>query len=393
MKLTSGALFACLCIAALSSCNHAGNKTTTMADSVVLADTSMLTQPQAEAFEATIDGRQTHLYILKNKNIQAAFTNYGARIVSLFVPDRTNKLVNVNLGFDHVKGYQTSTEPYFGATIGRFGNRIARGEFSIDGKKYKVPVNNAPNALHGGPEGFQNKVWDASLSGDSSITFHYVSKDGEMGFPGNLDVRVTYSLHSNGELHASFEATTDKKTVVNLTNHAFFNLNGDGTILNHLVHINADRYTPVDSTLIPLGRHEAVEGTPFDFRKEKTIGQDIETDHVQLKNGKGYDHNYVLNDTEKYKGLKLAARVTGDKTGIRLSLYTKEPGMQFYSGNFMQSKNNLMGDKKDDLRTAFAIEPQHFPDSPNQPSFPSTVLEPGQTYKTQSVYKFDIVNL
>lgn len=349
------------------------------------------TQTSASAFEKTIDGKQTHLYTLKNKNgITATFTNYGGRIVSLLVPDKNGKLTDVVLGFESVEGFEKSTEPYYGATIGRYGNRIAKGKFKIDGKEYQSSINNTPNTLHGGKNGYQSVVWDGKQIDSSTVEFTYLSKDMEEGFPGNLNVKVTYSLTDNNEFKAVYEATTDKNTVVNLTNHAFFNLNGEGsgTILDHLVQIDADNYVPVDSTLIPLGKIESVKGTPFDFTKPETIGKRINDNNVQLKDGKGYDHNFVLN---KHDIKTPIATVVGDKSGIKMEVFTEEPGLQFYSGNFMQAKNVMKRGIKDEFRTSFAMETQHYPDSPNQPQFPSTELKPGQTYKTQSLYKFSVV--
>ena len=349
------------------------------------------TQTTASAFEKTIDGKQTHLYTLKNKNgITATFTNYGGRIVSLLVPDKTGKLTDVVLGFESVEGFEKSTEPYYGATIGRYGNRIAKGKFKIDGKEYQSSINNPPNTLHGGKNGYQSVVWEGKQIDSSTVEFTYLSKDMEEGFPGNLNVKVTYSLTNDNEFKAVYEATTDKNTVVNLTNHAFFNLNGEGsgTILDHLVQIDADNYVPVDSTLIPLGKIESVKGTPFDFTKPETIGKRINDNNVQLKDGKGYDHNFVLN---KHDIKTPIATVIGDKSGIKMEVFTEEPGLQFYSGNFMQAKNVMKRGLKDEFRTSFAMETQHYPDSPNQPQFPSTELKPGQTYKTQSLYKFSVV--
>ncbi|WP_231491360.1 aldose epimerase family protein [Pedobacter sp. Leaf170] len=344
----------------------------------------------ADSFKSTLDGKQTALYILKNKNgMEATFTNYGGRLVSLNVPDSAGKMVDVVVGFKSLNEYKNSTEPYFGATIGRFGNRIAKGKFVLDGKTYTLFTNNGVNTLHGGKKGFQYVIWDASQPNAQTLILTYKAKDMEEGFPGNMDIKVTYSLTDANELKMDYEATTDKKTVVNLTNHAFFNLNGEGsgTILKHNVQIFADEYTPVDSTLIPWGNIATVNNTPFDFRKPTSIGERIGVDNEQLKFGKGYDHNYVLNKT-KGLGMYHAAMVKGDLSGIVMDVYTQEPRLQFYSGNFMQSKNTFKTGAKDDFRTAFAMETQHFPDAPNQPSFPSTVLEPRKTYKTSSVYKF-----
>lgn len=353
-----------------------------------MTKTSVNHIPAAENFSATIDGKKTSLYILKNKNgMQAAITNYGGRLVSLMVPDSGGNLIDVVAGFETVQGFQHSTEPYFGATIGRFGNRIANGKFTLDGKEYTLYKNNGPNTLHGGKKGFQDVVWDAHLLNDTTLELHYLSKDMEEGFPGNLTVKVTYTLTADNRIQVNYEATTDKTTVLNLTNHAFFNLNGtaSGTILNHLVEIDADSYTPVNSTLIPTGKIESLTGTPLDFRKVSSIGARIGTANEQLKDGNGYDHNYVLNT---HRPDQRVARVEGDKTGIIMDVFTQEPGLQFYSGNAMQGKNTMKSDTKDEFRTAFAMETQHFPDSPNQPQFPSTVLKPGQVYKTETSYRF-----
>lgn len=373
-------------VAGFTACNNAKQEESTIHSTV---NTISLTGMK-KAFEATIDAKQTDLYILKNGNLQAAFTNYGGRLVSLLAPGRDGKTIDVIVGFDSVMGYKNSTEPYFGATIGRYGNRIAKGRFSLDGRQYSIFTNNGQNALHGGRKGYQDIVWDAQMAGDSAVVFTCLSKDGDEGFPGNLNVKVTYTLTSANELKMDYEATTDKKTVVNLTNHAFFNLNGagSGTINNHLLTIYADAFTPVDSTLIPLGIIAPVENTPFDFRSATTIGARVNADDSQLKNGSGYDHNYVLNDSSST--LHKAATVVADKSGIEMDVFTQEPGLQFYGGNFMQSKNRMKGGGKDDHRTAFCLETQHFPDSPNQPAFPGTVLEPGEVYKTSSLYKFSV---
>lgn len=340
-------------------------------------------------FAGEIEGKKTNLYWIKNENIQAAFTNYGGRLVSLLVRDKNNEFVDVVVGFKSVKDYQNSTEPYFGATIGRVGNRIAKGKFNLNGKSYSIPVNNGENALHGGTKGYQDVVWNAEKTNDQTLVFTYFSPDMEMGFPGNLNVKVTYSLTTDDELKMEYEATTDKTTIVNLTNHAFFNLNGEGsgTILNHVVQFNAKEYTPVDKELIPTGKIETVSNTPFDFTTPHTIGERIDTKNSQLENGVGYDHNFVL-DTKSEKNLIHVGSIIGDLSGIVMDVYTQEPGFQFYSGNFMQSKNTLKSGTKDDYRTAFALETQHFPDSPNQPNFPSITLEPKEAYHTISVYKF-----
>lgn len=388
MKQSLKSIFAAALILAVAACN---TPTKTNTDDAAAADSTVaVVQLDSTKFQKEIDGKKTNLYVLKNKNgMQAAFTNYGGRLVSLLVPDSAGKPIDVVVGFDSVDGFVNSTEPYFGATIGRYGNRIAKGKFSLDGKQYTLATNNGQNTLHGGKKGFQYVVWDAAQPNPQTLVLTYLSKDGEEGYPGNLNVKVTYSLTDDNELKMDYEATTDKKTLCNLTNHAFFNLNGEGSgpILGHVLQIYADQYTPVDTTLIPLGKHADVKGTPFDFTTPETIGKRIEEANDQLKAGKGYDHNFVLNGTEGL-GMTHAATVKGDKSGIVMDIFTQEPGLQFYSGNFMQSKNVFKGGAKDDFRTAIALETQHFPDSPNQPGFPSTVLEPGKTYKTSSVYKF-----
>jgi aldose 1-epimerase len=345
-------------------------------------------------FETTIDGKQTDLYILKNnKGTIAAFTNYGARLVSLSVPSANGKLTDVVVGFESVQQYQTSTEPYFGATIGRYGNRIAKGKFILDGKEYTLYKNNGNNTLHGGKKGFQDVVWDTKQIDGNILEFTYLSKNMEEGFPGNLDVKVTYSLTDNNKLKIDYQATTDKKTVVNLTNHTFFNLNGQGsgTINKHVLTINADSYIPVDTTLIPIGKIESVTNSPFDFRKPTIIGKGLDAKNDQIKIANGYDHTFVLNENKVVIDLNTAATVIGDKTGIVMEVLTLEPGVQFYGGNFLQSKNTIRGGKKDDFRTAFCLETQHFPDSPNQKSFPTTVLSPGEIYKTRTVYCFSTI--
>jgi len=376
----------------LFSCNNnSTTKNALISDSSATRLNSLM--PEKKYFDSTIDGKRTELYFLKNHlGMMAAITNYGGRLVDLFVPDKNGKMTDVVVGFKRVGDYVKSTEPYFGATIGRYGNRIAKGKFSLDGRQYTLFTNNGPNTLHGGKKGFQAVMWDAVQVNDSTLQLSYLSKDMEEGFPGNLHVKVTYSLTADNGLKCEYEATTDKKTIVNLTNHAFFNLNGEGsgTIVNHLVEIYARKYTPVDPSLIPTGQIDRVDGTPFDFTQPHAIGKWIDSDNQQLKNGKGYDHNFVLNaNTEN--GLHHAATVTGDKSGIVMDIYTEEPGLQFYSGNFMLSKNTFADGSKDDFRTAFAMETQHFPDSPNQPSFPSTVLEPGHVYKTYSIYRFSTI--
>ncbi|MFT2010258.1 aldose epimerase family protein [Pontibacter sp. 13R65] len=393
MKIHTRLPFALLCggMLMLGACNQtstteetAATETTTSSEQAVL--------PARADFQKTIDGKETDLYILKNKNnVQAAISNYGGRIISLLVPDKDGNMRDVVIGFGDVDSFTKGADTFFGATIGRYGNRIAKGRFKIDNTEYKLATNNDQNHLHGGETGYSRVVWDARQVDDKTLELTYLSKDMEEGYPGNLNVKVTYTLTDDNELKIDYEATTDKKTVVNLTNHAFFNLNGEGsgTIKNHLLQINADHYTPVDETLIPTGELAPVEGSPFDFRKPTKIGERIEQDHEQLNFGKGYDHNFVLNTTQG-GGMTKAATVVGDQSGIVMEVFTEEPGIQFYGGNFLEGKNTLKTGAKDEHRSAFCLETQHFPDSPNQSNFPSTQLNPGQTYKTTSVYKFSV---
>jgi aldose 1-epimerase len=348
---------------------------------------------KAENFQTTINGKKTDLYFLKNGDISAAITNYGGRIVSLRVPGRNGEPGDVVLGFSSIEDYLNANEVFHGALIGRVGNRIANGKFELDGVEYTLPLNNGPNHLHGGPEGFHNVVWDVSEVTDTSLVLTYLSEDGEMGYPGNLSVKVRYTLTRRNEVTISYLATTDKATPVNLTNHAFFNLAGEasGTINNHLLTINADYYTPVDSTLIPLGQNTPVEGTPFDFRKAKLIGQDLllQEENEQLQHGLGYDHNFVLNKPG-YGLMSWAATVVEPESGRKMEIYTQEPGIQFYGGNFMDGADTGKFGRTFDFRESFALETQHFPDSPNQPEFPSIILQPGEEYSTVSIYKFGV---
>lgn len=319
--------------------------------------------------------------------MEVLITNYGGRLVGLFLPDKNGILTDVVIGLGSIDDYQRSVQPYFGAIIGRYANRIANGAFKLKDEEYTLNKNNGHNTLHGGKKGFHDVVWDVIHVDNSRLELCYFSEDMEEGFPGNLKVKVIYSLTEDNSLKISYAAATDKPTVVNLTSHAFFNLNGEGsgTIFNHQVQIKADYYLPVDGTLIPTGDIDDVSGTPFDFRKVATIGSRINDHNGQLKKGKGFDHNFVLN---KHAMHTPVARVKGDKSGIVMEVFTDQPGLQFYSGNFMRGKNILKGGGKDGYRTAFAMETQHFPDSPNQPSFPSTLLSRGKEYKTQTVYRF-----
>ncbi|WP_443939453.1 aldose epimerase family protein [Pedobacter sp. MW01-1-1] len=362
---------------AVSSCtsNQSGNHATVKADS--------------SAYETTIDGKSVKLYTLSNKSgVTVKITNYGGRVVSMLVPDKENKLTDVVLGYDSIGSYRKKGEPFFGALIGRYGNRIRKGTFTLEGKTYNLQLNDGVNTLHGGADGFFSKVWDAKQVDDKTLELTYVSADGEAGYPGKLSVKVTYTLTDDNGLQMDYEATTDKATVVNLTNHAYFNLSGEGkeTILDHELLIDANGYTPVDSTLIPTGEIKPVAGTAFDFNKTKAIGQSIEENDEQLKFGKGYDHNFVLTH---HDGKMPVAVVKSPVTGITLAVYTTEPGLQFYSGNFLTGADkDGKGGKSYPHRSAFCLETQHFPDAPNHANFASTVLKPGEVYKTSTTYKF-----
>jgi aldose 1-epimerase len=343
------------------------------------------------AFGKTADGTPVDLYTLRNnKGAEAKISNYGGLVISLKVPDKNGQLGDVTLGYDNLDGYLKET-PYFGALIGRYGNRIARGKFTLDGKQYTLATNNYPNALHGGVKGFDKVVWDAKVLVNPegpSLQLSYVSKDGEEGYPGTLTVTAVYTLTDNNGLKLSFTATTDKDTVVNLTHHSYFNLAGKGDILGHEVMIPADRFTPVDSTLIPTGELRPVDGTPFDFRTPTTIGARIDQPDEQLKFGGGYDHNWVVNKPMGQFGLM--ARVYEPTSGRVMEVYSTEPGLQFYSGNFLDGKITGKGGRVYNFRNGFCMEPQHYPDSPNQPSFPSVVLKPGQVYHNVIEYRFSV---
>jgi len=336
------------------------------------------------------DGREIGLYTLTNRHgVQVGITNYGGKVLSLLVPDRRGKLADVVLGFDSLAPY-LGKEPHFGTLIGRFANRIAGGRFLLEGVEYQLPLNRTPNTLHGGMEGFDRKVWAArEVAGNSpAIDLSYLSPDGEEGFPGNLEVRAVYTLTDANELRLDYTATTDKTTVVNLTNHSYFNLagQGNGDILSHLMMINADQFTPTDSEQTPTGEIRSVASTPFDFRGPTAIGARIDQDDPQLKFGRGYDHNFVLNHNRE--DLVLAARVVEPESGRVLEVLTTQPGVQLYTGNFLDGSLRGKDGKVYPYRSAFCLETQHFPDSPNHPNFPSTVLKPGQTYQETAVFRF-----
>ncbi len=342
-------------------------------------------------FQTEVDGKKTDLFVLTNKNgAEVCITNYGGRIVSIVVPDKNDKPTDVVLGYDSIAQY-ISTDGNYGALIGRYGNRIAQGKFTLDSVQYQLPQNdNGLHCLHGGPEGFHTRLWDAKQVTDQSLELTYLSKDGEAGFPGNLNVKVIYSLTDDNALDIQYEATTDKATVVNLTNHTYFNLSGNPaeSVLDQLIQINADKYTPVDSLLIPTGELASVDSTPLDLRQLTPIGARINDDFDQLKKGNGYDFNWVLNAAGDINAV--AAKAVSPASGIALEVYTNEPGIQFYTGNFMKGDDKGKGGVVYPHRGAFCLETQHFPDSPNHPEFPSTVLRPGETYKSECIYKFSI---
>lgn len=317
---------------------------------------------------------------------------YGAIVVSIRVPDRTNRIGDVVLGFDTLDGY-LKANPYFGAVVGRYGNRIAKGLFAIDGTTYHLATNNGPNHLHGGIRGFDKRLWRGEpfeRGGDVGVVYALKSADGEEGYPGTLDVRVTYTLTPANELTVEYDAATDRPTVLNLTQHSYFNLAGDGSgdILGHRLSIDANRFTPVDSTLIPTGEIATVEGTPFDFQQPTAVGARIDADHPQIKNGGGYDHNWVLNGSSGT--LRHAARLEDPASGRTLDVSTTEPGMQFYSGNFLDGTITGKSGHVYRKRGALCLETQHFPDSPNHQNFPSTVLRPGERYRSKTVFAFGV---
>lgn len=338
------------------------------------------------------NGDKVYLYTLRNeKGVEVKITNYGGIVTSIKVPDKEGRVGEVTLGYDILEDYLIES-PYFGALIGRYGNRIAKGKFEIDGEQYQLPVNDEPNSLHGGDKGFDKVVWKAKVNGgeEPNLTLTYLSGDGEMGYPGNLDVKVVYTLLKDNALKIDYEATTDQATVLNLTNHTYFNLAGrnGGSILDHQIKIDADKYLPINEFKIPIGDPEVVVNSPFDFTTFKTIGKDIEADDLQIKNGNGYDHCWVFTDSSKQ--LKLGAVVREVGSGRQMEVYTTEPAVQFYAGNFLDGQYTGENGENYPHRSGFCLETQHYPDSPNRADFPSTLLQPGEKYQSTTIYKFGL---
>lgn len=346
-----------------------------------------------ENFQSKINGKDTDLYILRNsEGNEVAITNYGGSLVAIMVPDRDGNRANVIQGHDNIEDCVNSPEPYLSTLIGRYGNRICKGKFHLHGKEYQLPINNGPNSLHGGKKGFNAKVWDALQMNDHTLVLKYVSPYGEEGFSGEMKTTVVYTFTDDNELVIEYMATTNKKTIVNLTSHGFFSLAGIAnptpTIENLECEINADFYIPIDETSIPTGEIRRVEGTPFDFRKPKTVGQDIDADNEQIKNGAGYDHCFVLNKKEEGE-LSFAARIKEPVSGRVMEVYTTEPGVQVYTDNWADGYKGQNG-ATFPRRSAICFEAQHFPDSPNRPYFPSVVLRPGEQYTQKTVYRFAV---
>ena len=352
-----------------------------------------LSQLKAADFKKNIDGKETALFILKNKKgCEVAITNYGGAILSIMVPDRNGNFANVIQGHDSIDNLLNSPEPFLSTLVGRYGNRICKGKFTIDGKEYQLAINNGPNHLHGGPTGFHARVWDAEQPDCRTLKLHYVSADMEEGFPGTLDVTVIYSFSDDNELKIDYKATTDKKTIVNLTSHGFFSLSGTATptatIDNLICYINADFFVPIDDTSVPYGCIAPVKGTAFDFTTPTAVGARIDADEEQIKHGAGYDHCYVLNKKEVGE-LSYAAKVTEPVSGRTMEVYTTEPGVQVYTSNWHSGFAGAHG-ATFPKRSAICFEAQHFPDSPNRQHFPSVILKPGEVYSQVTVYKFGV---
>jgi aldose 1-epimerase len=386
LKIIHPFVFVLAVSAMLLSCEQKKAKEET---STVLIDTLPLitTRPFGK-----MDDKAVTLYTMRNrKGMEMSVMNYGGIIVSLKVLDRNGMFEDVTLGYDSLKDY-LKANPFFGALIGRYGNRIAKGKFALDGKQYTLPVNNGANHLHGGPKGFDKVYWDIQDVSDSSqamLKLTYQSKDGEQGYPGNLSVEVLYTLTDDNEIKIQYQAITDKKTIVNLTQHAYFNLSGHDSpsILGHHLTINADSFLPVDEALIPSGILQPVKGTPFDFLSAKTIGSRINEKNIQLTYGKGYDHCWALNNNGNFEKV---ATLSDSTNGRMMEIFTDQPGLQFYSGNFLDGSNIGKGGVVYKFRQGLCLETQHFPDAPNKPSFASVTLNPGETYKTVTVYKFSV---
>ena len=377
----------------LNVCLMACNNNTTDKGNTTTADSTQPSKPGMKMADwGTFDSKPVHLFTLTNNSgVQVKISDYGATITSFVSPDKNGKTSSIVIGFDSLSSY-TAGVPYFGATVGRYGNRIAKGKFTLNGKAYSLATNNGQNHLHGGKKGFDKQVWTVSdtASGKPQVTLTYISKDGEEGYPGNLTSHVTFMLTDDNQLRIEYTATTDKATPLNLTNHSYFNLTGDisNTILNHSVMINADRYTPVDTTQIPTGQLASVKGTPFDFTTPHIIGE-----RIKQAGGHpvGYDHNFVLNKKETDTSLAKAAEVTDSLSGRKLEVFTTQPGLQFYTGNFLDGSIKASAGKPINQYTGFCMETQHFPNSPNVPSFPTTILQPGQTYHNITEYKISVI--
>ncbi|MDR3339104.1 MAG: galactose mutarotase [Candidatus Symbiothrix sp.] len=342
-------------------------------------------------FRKTVDGKPVDLFYLSNeKGLTISVTNYGAKIVSIYVPDKNGEKIDVVLGKSNIDDYLNDQEPYFGAVCGRIANRIADGRFSLEGADYQLAVNNGPNNLHGGLKGFNAVVWEAKQIDGQNLALSYLSVDGEEGFPGNLQVTIIYKLTNDNALEIEYKATTDKTTILNLTNHSYFNLSGEGdpSIGDHRLQINADYYLPASEVAIPYGKPEKVEGTPMDFRSLHTIGERIDTDFAQLVFGNGYDHNFNINRIGS--GLAYCAKAISPKSGIVMEVYTTEPGVQLYTGNYLEGNFGGKNGHRYPKRSAFCLETQHYPDSIHHPEYPSTVLKPGDVFESKTIFKFSI---
>lgn len=342
-------------------------------------------------FVGSVDGKQTQLAILTNNNgMELTVLNYGAKVVSIMTPNKNGELVDVVTGHNNLQEYLSSEEPFFGAVCGRTGNRIAKGKFSLEGKEYQLAINNGPNSLHGGIKGFNAVVWDMEALDSQSVKLTYLSKDGEEGYPGNLSVEMIYRLTNDNVFEIEYKATTDKTTILNLTNHSYFNLSGAGnaSVHDHLLTINAPHYLPTDDTAIPYGKPEAVKGTPFDFTTEHTIGSRIEEDFEQLHFGRGYDHTFVFDKKEDEYAHALTC--LSPKTGIQMDIYTSEPGVQMYTGNWMTGNFEGKLGQRYPARSAVCFETQHFPDAINKPDYPSVILKVGDTFKSKTSHKFSV---